>query len=135
VSNDPLGMYARTQTGTPHLLQYLWDKYVEHLAEEIEKLRAEGKNVLHVDAAKHAAPASGFVKWASQFLLENGVAETTVVESGVGLRLANNDVVTVSPAGEDVRGSMQDASAIAVTDGRQRANQSGVSHPGDIVRI
>jgi hypothetical protein len=123
-----------TQGGMPHLLQYLWDAYCAYLDGLIEKRRARGaRTVKGLEEAKRAAPATHFVEWAAAHLKENRVVENFFIDANHGVRLANNACLAVCP-GTEVRGSMQDSGAVAVTEGRSQPGNEGVT-PTSVMRI
>jgi hypothetical protein len=123
--SDPIFDAGTAQTGPPHLLQYLWDRYTAHIGAALERRRKEGKPAAVLAFALRDAPATHFIKWAGDYLAENRAAETFFLDANLGLRLTNNDLVAVSP-GVDVRGSMQDAGAVHVTTGRDRPDDTSI---------
>lgn len=129
-SADMFDTTSHTQGGLPHLVQHLWDQYCLHLAAEIQKRKEAGQPALDLDAAKRRAPAAGFCKWATAYLLENRVAEGFFIDANHGVRLTNNVAVALCPGlQDDIRGTMQDSKAVQVTEGRSQAHQQGVVAP------
>lgn len=126
INNSPMfDEIAHTQGGCPHLMQYLWDKYVQYLQKKIEERRASKRPVVEIGEAIKKAPALGFVDWASKYLKENRVVQNFFVDENHGLVLSNNDNVVVCP-GMPVMGTMQNSGAIGVTEGRSREGNEGV---------
>lgn len=125
---------AHTQAGMPHLLQYVWDKYVAFLREEIEKRRGSGQKTIPIMEAIQKAPAVSFLRWGSDFLKEHRVVENFFVDMNHGIRLSNNDCIVVCP-GLPVQGTMQDSGAVQVTEGKSQSGQEGVFNPGGSLRI
>lgn len=119
---------VHTQGGLPHLMQYLWDRYVEHLTEELEK-----RTVLSatIETAKRKAPATHFAQWATEFLKENRATESFFLDANMGLRLTNNAMVAISP-GVEIKGTMQDSTAIQVTEGKSQADKTRVADGGSL---
>lgn len=135
MNNDPLGLHAANQS--PHLMQYLWDKYLEYLDEEIAKRAANNHGITTTDleTAKKRAPATHFVTWASEFLQQNRVVENFFTEGNNGLRLSNGEMVVVCPPGDEIggEGSMQPSNAVAVTHGHMRPADTAT--PGTVIKI
>lgn len=130
--SDMFDTTGHTQGGLPHLMQHLWDAYVAHLKEEIDKRAANGKNPVDLETAKKKAPASDFAVFATSYLKEHRVAEGFFIDANHGIRLGNNAMVAVCP-GVEIRGTMQDAGAVEVTHGRSQPHQQGiVGNTGDI---
>lgn len=132
--SDLFDSAAHTQGGLPHLMQHLWDAYCAHLAEEIEKRREAGKAVVTLAEAKQRAPATGFATWATKYLADNRVAESFFIDANHGVRLANNAMVAICP-GVEIRGTMQEAGAVQVTEGRSQPHQHGIVGNGGELRI
>jgi hypothetical protein len=117
-----------------HLLQWLWDGYLVHLAALLEEGKEAGRAVLPFDQAKRKAPASHFLTWAAAKLRETPVVENYFIEGNCGLRMADGSRLAVCPGGEaDVRGTMQDANDVPVTKGQ--ANNKADVTPAPNIRI
>src|ERR1019366_8357843 len=93
INTDPFFNEAtHTQGNMPHLLQYLFDKYVGHLQRLIAERSETHKNedVISIEEVIKKIPAVNFVKFASNFLKEHRVVENFFCDSNHGLRLSNN---------------------------------------------
>ena len=123
-----------TQGGLNHLMQHLWDAYKIHLQDQIETRQKEGKPTVDLTTAVKKAPASNFAEWATEYLKEFRVTESFFIDGNLGVRLANNVCVAVSP-GVEIRGTMQEAAAIQVTEGRSQLGNNGVTGDGGSLRI
>lgn len=127
VNNSPLfDDVMHTQGGMPHLMQFLWDEYVNHLKAQIESRKANKQPTVEIDEAIKRAPASAFAKWAADYLRENRMMQHFFVDENHGILLSNNRSVVLSP-GIDIRGTMQDAGAVGVTQGRSNPGNNGVT--------
>jgi hypothetical protein len=130
--SDMFDSTGHTQGGLPHLMQHLWDAYVEHLKTAIETRKSEGKTVVDLETAKKKAPATDFAVFATNYLKEHRVSESFFIDANHGIRLGNNVMVAVCP-GVEIKGTMQDAGAVEVTHGRSQPHQQGiVGQSGDI---
>ena len=116
---------AHTQGGMAHLLQHLWDAYVSYLREQLEERQKQGQAVVSLAEAKKKAPATHFAKWASDYLKENRVVENFFIDANHGVRLSNSVCVAICP-GTAIQGTMQDAGAIGITEGRSQRDMNGV---------
>lgn len=114
-----------TQGGTPHLVQYLWDRYVSHLETQIKERAARGEPVVSLAEAKKKAPATHFATWAADYLRQNRVVEHFFIDENHGIRLSNNACVAVSP-GTIIRGTMQSSHAVEITSGLSQTDMNGV---------
>ncbi len=123
-----------TQAGMPHLLQYLWNRYVLHLQEEISKRQEAKQPTVTIQEALKRAPAISFVTWASDFLKETRVVENFFVDANHGIRLANMDAMVICP-GTTIQGTMQESGAIAITEGKSQADNEGVFNPHQALSI
>ena len=133
--NDSSGAIAHTQGGMQHLIQHLWDEYLVSLESAIEERKKAGRAMVTIEKAKKLAPAADFIVFASKYLAEHRPVETFYVDANMGIRLSNQTCVALSP-GADIRGTMQDANAIGVTEGRSQANLNGViADENKIIRI
>jgi len=124
--SDLFDSVAHSQGGQPHLLQFLWDEYWKYLQAELDKRTRQGVAVFTLDEAKRKAPAVGFLKWATAYLAENRAAESFFLDANLGVRLTNNVAVAICP-GVELRGTMQDANAVQVTEGRSQPHQDGIA--------
>ena len=134
MTNDPMfdGMNPTQET---HLIQHLWDGYVAHLGEEIDRLAKEGKQVLTLEVAKQKAPAVDFVKWAAKYLSQYRAVENVYIEGNLGFRLSNGSYLMLSPGIEgNVRGTMQDSPSIQITEGQEQRGP-GTAESGSTMRI
>lgn len=132
--SDMFDSIQHTQGGLNHLIQYLWDKYVEHLKEAVEKMQATARPVVNLEMAKKKAPATHFAKWCADYLKENRVTESFFVDGNLGMRLTNSDTMVICP-GIEIRGTMQDSGAVAVTEGKSQNNKNGVVGSDGTLRI
>ncbi len=134
--SDMFDTTRHTQGGHVHLIQHLWDQYCLYLQEKIDE-RIEGRiSTVNLATAKEKATATHFAKWASNFLKENRPVESFFVEENCGIRLTNNVLVAIAPGMDtDIRGTMQAADAIQVTEGRSQRGNNGVTGSGDTLRI
>lgn len=126
---------SHTQAGLKHLLQHLWDCYVEFLKEQIEEKKGKGEKVVTIEKAILLAPAKSFFAWASDYLLENRYAENFYVDDNIGLRLTNNDHIVLCPGIAAIQGSMQDANAVEVTKGGDGRSPKGVVDTHSALKI
>jgi len=115
-SSDLFNSQAYTQAGVPHLMQYLWDKYCEHLQEEINRRIESRRATVDLATAKSRAPATNFATWASNYLENNRVVDSFFIDENLGIRLTNGVRLAVCP-GIEVRGTMQPVTEIRVTEG------------------
>lgn len=115
-----------TQGDHPHIMQYLWDAYLAYLEAEGQERAAKGQTVLPIAQAKTKAPATHFVLWAANHLRDIRAIESFFVDGNVGVRLNNNKTIAISP-GVEIRGTMQDSGAVAVTEGRSEIGNNGVT--------
>ena len=130
-SGDLFDSQMHTQGGLNHLMQHLWDQYKLHLQEQIEARQKAGKPTVDVETAAKKAPATNFATWATEYLKEFRVTESFFIDGNLGIRLANNVCVAVSP-GVEIRGTMQESGAIQVTEGRSQPGNNGVDNAGGL---
>ena len=104
------------------------------LKAEIETRRAAGKATVDIGEALPKIPATVFAKWAAEYLRTNRVVQNFFVDENHGMLLSNNRSVVVSP-GIDIRGTMQDAGAVGVTQGRSSPGNEGVTPERSSMRI
>jgi hypothetical protein len=123
--NSGFDEIAHTQAGMPHLVQLLWDRYLEHLAKEIETRKEKGLGAVPLPEAIRRAPATHFVEFAANYLKRNRVVENFFVDENHGLRLSDNTTCVVCP-GTNVQGTMQDAGEVGVTRGESQPGNEGV---------
>jgi len=116
-----------TQGEHPHIMQYLWDAYLEYLESERQERTTRGQSSLPVAQAKLKAPAINFVLWAANHLRDIRAIESFFVDGNVGVRLNNNKTIAISP-GVEIRGTMQDSGAVAVTEGRSQIGNNGITN-------
>lgn len=133
-AHSVFGETERTGGGITHLIQFLWDKYAEHLQKELEERAALGKITVDLPTAKKKAPATHFATWAANYLKENRVAETFFVDANLGIRLTNNITLAVCP-GVEVRGTMQESHAVQITEGLSNPENEGIVKDNDSLRI
>lgn len=111
---------AHTQGRLTGLMDYLWARYEAHLADRVAERLESGQTSPSAAEALRVAPARDFCAFCSEFLAENYVVEHFPLDSNLGLRLANNDMVALGPNVEEVQGTMQPSESVAVTEGRGR---------------
>lgn len=126
---NPEGLFddiQHTQAGLPHLVQFLWDKYVVHLKELAAKRKAEKKPTREVDGdLLQKMPAIHFCAFAAKYLSENRHVQSFFVDENHGITLSNNEACVLSP-GVMIRGTMQNSGAVEVTKGESpRGSQGG----------
>lgn len=132
---DPLAdPITQSQGGVPHLLEYLWARYREFLKDELDGRAEAGKPAGTLEEALRRAPATSFVRWASDFLRDNRVVEAFFIDDNHGLRLTDNALVAVCP-GVDLRGTMQESRTVAITSGRSQPGLEGVKDQGGQIPI
>lgn len=116
---DSLLPFAMTPVmdNTPHLMQHLWNEYKRWLEAKRQQLLAQGlKSVLSLDEAVRKAPATSFVRFCVDYLRDQRPVELFALDANYGFRLSNNVSVALCP-GIESSGPMQDAQAVAVTEG------------------
>mgnify|MGYP006890191480 FL=1 len=124
---------AHTQGGVTHLMQLLWDEYLVHLRETIEKRTKAGKPSVSLTEAIKRAPATDFAKFCADYLAVHRPVQSFFIDENMGLMLRNQKSVAVSP-GVEIRGTMQDAGAVQVTEGVSQEGLNGVV-PGENLSI
>ena len=120
---------SHTQGMEKHLLQHLWDLFVEDLKVKIEELKgktAPGITVLPIEQAVRKVPATAFVKFAADYLLENRYARQFYIDENIGISLTNGDTVALCPGVASVQGSMQDAKDMPITQSQSGREPRGV---------
>lgn len=100
-----------------HLLQHLWDAYLAHLDDRIRERTKEGKASRPLGQAARAAPARSFLEFAAAYLAEQRVVESFPLDFNLGVRLADNTLLSLCPPA-DVAGTMQGGVSVAITEGR-----------------
>lgn len=124
LANDPMG-------GSTHLMQYLWDKYVEYLKGVIEERRLK----VTIEDAKKRADAIGFLKWCTAHLDHTRVVETFYAAGNIGISLTDGEkLVLCPPTTEEVRGTMQESHAVGITEGLQQPGKE-LPSAGTTLRI
>jgi len=124
---------SHTQGGVTHLIQLLWDEYLNHLREAIEKRAKAGKASVTLVEAIRRAPATDFAKFAADYLAVHRPVQSFFIDENLGILLRNQKSVAVSP-GVEIRGTMQDAGAVQVTEGLSQEGLNGVT-PSDNLSI
>lgn len=137
VTVNPEGLFdphKYTTAGQPHLMEYLWGQYRFSLAAKLSARAEAGQPVTTLDEAVARAPASHFFAFCVAHLLANRPVNSFFADTNLGVVLASNTRVVVSP-GFDLRGSMQDAKAVGVTDGLSQPGNDGVTRAGTPIGI
>lgn len=131
VNDSPLFDAAKYSTaGQPHLIEHLWSQFRVWMQRQIDARKAAKKPTIDIDEAMTRATAEQFMAFATKYLAANRPVENFFVDTNHGLVLSNNARVVVSP-GVDVRGTMQGARAVSVTDGQSQPGLNGVSLGSD----
>jgi len=114
----PIASPGYDVAGQPHLLQYLWAKFAEHLEEEIAR-RVEARiSTVDLPTALKQVPATHFYGWATTYLTNTSVVDSFFIEGNLGIRLSTNETVAFSPQAflED----RQQVKTVGITTGRQQ---------------
>lgn len=131
VNDSPLFDSAQhTQGGNPHILQYLFQEFAKHVAAQIEERKKNKKPTVELSAAMAKMPMTRFLTWAKQHLTEVRPVNTFFLDENIGVRLSNNRNIAISP-GIEIRGTMQNAGAVAVTRGASQEGNEGVVQTDD----
>jgi hypothetical protein len=119
------------QGGVPHLMEVLWGAYRDSIRDHFVETGVALDDVA-IDAKMGRAPATHFLKFCCDYLAQHRVVEHSMVDANTCFRLANNVLAILAPA-VDEGGTMQDAGAIVVTDGKSAPGLQGIGRgPGAI---
>lgn len=118
-----------TQQGMPHLLQFLWDEYVNFLKRETAKREKKKQKSVPLPIALKNTPATAFLAWAAKYLKKHRVGQQFYVDENLGIQLTNLRSCVICP-GVTIRGTMQDSGAVEVTQGRSQPGNEGVAKSG-----
>ena len=105
------------QTGIPHLMQLLRDKWQEQHGRTLPK------------------EAEDFSLWCENYLNEHRTVENWPADSNIGVRLSNNERAVIHPNAPASGGTMQDSGAVSVTEGQTQPGQEGVVQVNDQQRV
>lgn len=108
-----------TTSGAPHVSQFLWDRYKDHLAERIEERIAKGLATITLEEAIKKAPAVAFIKFCAGYLAEHRVVQSFFVDMNHGIQLDNNERFVICP-GTEIRGTMQPSHSVDITESRSQ---------------
>jgi hypothetical protein len=132
VGVNPEGLFdpaKYTTAGQPHLTEHLWAEYRLHLQRLLDARKAAGQPAADIDTAVSKAPASHFYAFCVEYLLRNRPVTTFFVDTNMGVVLTNTKRLVLSP-GFDLRGTMQNAGAVGVTEGLSQPGMDGVTRAG-----
>ena len=101
VPHGPVPEAAAPEPALPHLMQYLWDRYLEHIQQRLAQRRAEGKPTIEFAQAIRKAPASDFAYFAADYLRRNRPQQAFWSADNVGITLGSTAVsLLVAPPAE-----------------------------------
>ena len=111
----------------PHLVQFLWDRYLEDIQSRLAQRKADGKSVVDFAEAIRRAPASDFAHFAARYLSQQRAVQSFWLPDNVGLRLSSEVSVVVSPPNPQAQPSA--ASAVPITEPNEAEQQKQLFSP------
>lgn len=103
VPNGPAPDAAGPSPALPHLLQYLWDRYLEHIQQRLSQRQAEGKPTVEFAQAIRKAPASDFAYFAADYLRHHRPQQAFWSADNVGITLESTSLLVAPPVEEPVQ--------------------------------
>ncbi len=126
-----------TTAGLPTLLEHLKKVFLARLEKRLEAERArtnkDAPTKMDVlDVFRRCSPLL-FLEFCDEYLKTNRITETFAVDSNVGVVLSDLSRCVICP-GTEVDGTMLDAGAVAITEGRAARNKEGTDNKVRVVR-